>query len=167
MEREHTNQIQKDRESVASLDSTGKQKSFRRLFARFSEKTSMTGVPYIYLAKFWWAKAIWSVLLLGAIVVMSLHLWFLFDQWYSWPIDTKVELGFAPLDFPQVTICNTNIMHKTRFEKYNGADELKRLVELLEPENLVSDQFDDNYTFATETTTTGGSTTTEDPANVS
>ena len=162
MAKENSNQTNKDMEGAESLDSKGKQKSFVRLFARFGEKTSMQGVPYIYLAKFWWAKAIWSFLLLCAVAAMGLHLWFLFDQWYSWPKTTKVELGFETLDFPQVTICNTNIMHKTRFEKFEGADKLKKIVDILRPENLVSDQFDENYTYATETTpeaTTAGATT--------
>ncbi|XP_053395305.1 amiloride-sensitive sodium channel subunit beta-like [Mercenaria mercenaria] len=155
----NTSSDNRDRASVASYDSTGKQKSFRRLFARFAEKTSMVGVPYIHMTKLWWAKVIWSVLLLGAIVVMSLHLWFLFDQYYNWPVITKVELGFKTLEFPQVTICNTNIMHKKRFYDSTGAEELRQLVEDLEPENFVSDQFDPNFSYTTDSATDTSQTT--------
>lgn len=135
----------RDSESVASYDSTGKKKSFRRLITRFAEKTSMQGVPYINSAKFWWAKLIWTLMLLAALAVMSLHLWYLIDQYISWPKQTKISLGFETLKFPEVTICNTNVLHKGRFDKYDGASELKELVEDLRPENLVPDQFDPNY----------------------
>lgn len=131
--------------SEASFDSTGKKKSLRRLITRFAEKTSMQGPPYINMAKFWWAKLIWAVLLLGAIAAMLLHLWYLFDQWYSWPITTAISLGFDKLAFPQVTVCNTNVLHKDRFKNFKGAKELKMLVDDLKPENFVPHQFDDNY----------------------
>ncbi|KAH3699081.1 hypothetical protein DPMN_074035 [Dreissena polymorpha] len=133
--------------SVAFIDSVGKRKGFRRTITRFAEKTSMVGVPYINRAKFWWAKLIWSILLLGAIAVMILHLWYLFDQWYSWPKQTNVELGFSALGFPQVTICNTNIMKKHRLETSNESQAwpLKKLAKDMNPENLVPDQFDSNY----------------------
>lgn len=145
MPKENVRDSPVDTESVASFDSTGKQKSFRRLITRFAEKTSMQGVPYINMAKFWWAKVIWAMLLSLAIVVMVLHLWYLFDQWYSWPKTTKITLGFDNLAFPQVTICNANILHKGRLDKFDGAEKLKDLIDDLKPENFVPDQFDDNY----------------------
>ncbi|KAH3773654.1 hypothetical protein DPMN_175022 [Dreissena polymorpha] len=133
--------------SEASLDSTGKQKSFLRTFTRFAEKTSMVGIPYINRAKFWWAKLIWSIMLLGAISAMILHLWYLFDQWYAWPKQTSVELGFNTLAFPQVTICNTNKMKRHNLEGLNDSQGwlLKELVKDMDPKNLVSHQFDSNY----------------------
>lgn len=148
----------RDMESAGSYDTAGKRKSFRRLFTRFAEKTSMQGVPYINTAKFWWAKIIWTILLLGALVVMTLHLWYLFNQYLSWPVNTKVALGFQTLAFPQVTICNTNTLHKKRFDSFDGSEELKWLVRDLDPENFVSDQFSENYTF--DTTTPIGEVTT-------
>ncbi|KAL4235666.1 hypothetical protein ACF0H5_004061 [Mactra antiquata] len=136
---------QEDSASVASMDSVGKKKSFRRLISRFAEKTSMVGVPYINNAKFWWAKAIWSFMLLVAMAVMTLHLWYLIDQFFKFPIQTKVSLGFSPLQFPQITICNTNIIRNGRFKQYKGAHELKQLVHEMKPENLVPHQYDSNY----------------------
>ena len=135
----------KESASNASFDSTGKKKSFRRLIKRFAEKTSMVGVSYIDSAKFWWTKVIWSFMLLTAIAAMSLHLWYLIDQYTNWPVQTKIALGFESLTLPEVTICNTNIMHKGRFDKFDDAEELKDFVKDLQPENLVPDQFDPNY----------------------
>lgn len=146
MEVRRSNSNVRDGESVASFDSTGKKKSFRRLFSRFAEKTSMQGVAYINMARFWWAKVIWVILLLGAVAVMTLHLWYLFDQYFSWPINTKVDLGFRTLTFPQVTICNTNVMHRTRFEEYDGSEELHLLVHDMNPENFFWEQDYDGTT---------------------
>ncbi|XP_045160274.1 amiloride-sensitive sodium channel subunit beta-like isoform X2 [Mercenaria mercenaria] len=137
--------IAKDSASNASIDSMGKEKSFRRLLTRFADKTSMVGVCYISNAKFWWAKLIWSFMLLVAIGVMSLHLWYVVDQYTDWPVQTKLSLGYETLRFPEVIICNTNVMHKGRFDRYDGAYELKKLIRDLQPENLVPDQFDANY----------------------
>ncbi|XP_045160381.2 amiloride-sensitive sodium channel subunit beta-like [Mercenaria mercenaria] len=131
--------------SIQSSDSSRKHKTFRRIIARFAEKTSMQGVPYINNAKLWWAKLIWSFMLLVAIAAMSLHLWYLVDQYTDWPVQTKISLGFETLKFPKVTICNTNAIHRGRLNRYNEAEDLKDLVEDLKPENLVPDQFDENY----------------------
>lgn len=146
-------------ESVASVDSTGKTKSFRRVLSRFADKTSMAGVTYINNAKFWWAKVIWCFCLVIAMVAMGLHLWYLIDQYLGWPVQTKIALGFDALPFPEITLCNTNVLHKRRLDKHDGADDLKALLEELRPENLAPDQFDENYDpFAEE----GWETTTAD-----
>ncbi|XP_060578291.1 amiloride-sensitive sodium channel subunit alpha-like [Ruditapes philippinarum] len=131
--------------SIKSFDSTGKHKSFRRLITRFAEKTSMQGVPYINNAKFWWARLIWCFMLLVAIVAMSLHLWYLINQYMDYPVQTKISLGFETLKFPEITICNANVMHKGRLDKYDRAEKLKELLENLHPENLVPDQYDPSY----------------------
>jgi len=123
--------------SSDSLDTVGKRKNFRRLFTRFAEKTSMVGVPYINNARYWWSKAIWSLLLIGAVTVMVLHLWYLFDQWYGWPKTTKVSLGFSMLPFPQVTICNVNPIHRGRLAEFPHAHQLKKLVHDMDPTNLI------------------------------
>lgn len=130
----------KDAESLQTSDVAGKPKSFCRLFSRFAEKTSMVGVPYINSARYWWAKVIWAFLLTVAVAAMSLHLWYLFSQWYSWPKSTKISLGFSQLAFPQVTICNINTLHNRRFEEYKGAEELKHLIEKVKPKNLEPDE---------------------------
>ena len=156
--------------SNASLDSTGKRKNFRSLIKRFAENTSMQGVPYINNAKLCGAKLIWSILLLIAVGAMSLHLWYLFDQFYSWPINTKIELGYSNQRFPQLTICNTNIMHKGRFDELEDAKELQELVKALDPRVPVSDQFEEEYNpmadsddfYTSQTTLTNGEWQTTD-----
>lgn len=140
--------------SIASFDSTGKKKSFRRTLTRFADKTSMAGVTYINNAKFWWAKVIWCIMLVVAMVAMGLHLWYLFDQFYSWPVQTRISLGFDSLPFPEITICNTNVIHQRRLNRFDGAQNLKDLLDALKPENLAPNQYDENYNFDDVTTTT-------------
>ena len=120
---------------MASLDSAGKQKSFERVWVRFAEKTSMQGIPYIHSAKLTWAKIAWVILTLIAIVAMAAHLYYLIDQFYSWPKQTKISLGFNNLRFPDVTICNTNIIKHSAFMQFRGAEELKSVMEYLGPDN--------------------------------
>ncbi|KAH3699077.1 hypothetical protein DPMN_074031 [Dreissena polymorpha] len=127
------------------MDSIGKKKSILRILSRFAEKTSMVGVPYINNAKLWWAKLIWCFLLLCALGAMNLHLWYLLNQFFSWPTVTKVELGFSDLRFPQITVCNVNVLHKGKLAKYAGAYTLKQLVYTMKPENVAPNQFNPYY----------------------
>ena len=129
------NKSNDDTDSVASLDSTGKRKSFRRLCERFAEKTSMQGIPYIHMAKLAWAKLIWTLLLLGAIAGMVYHLKFLIANYTEFEKSTKIELGRDNLRFPAVTICNTNIIKQRSLDDLEGAKLLKELVHDLKPEN--------------------------------
>ena len=119
-------------------------KSFRRLLVRFAEKTSMQGVPYINNAKLIGARIIWIILLLAAMAAMGLHLWYLTTQYISFPYTAKVSFGFGNLRLPEITICNTNPVHKGRLDKFDGADELKRLIDDISPENIAPEQFDDD-----------------------
>ena len=135
----HKNKSNYDTNSMASLDSTGKRKSFRRLCERFAEKTSMQGIPYIHMAKLAWAKLIWVLLLLGAIAGMIYHLKFLIENYVSFEKSTKIELGRDNLRFPAVTICNTNIIKRSSLDEFDGAETLKELVHDLKPENLADE----------------------------
>ena len=126
-------------ESDASYDSAGKQKSFHRVWVRFAEKTSMQGIPYIHNAKLLWAKIVWVIMTLIAIAAMVAHLYYLIAQFYDWPMITKVSLGFDSLRFPDVTICNTNIMKHSELQRMQGAENLKELVAYMNPSNLAPD----------------------------
>ncbi|KAK3606183.1 hypothetical protein CHS0354_010824 [Potamilus streckersoni] len=120
-----------------SIDSIGK-KTFRQLIVRFAEKTSMQGVPYIKSSTFWWSRLIWVILTLGAIAAMVFHLYTIFYQYYQWPKQTKISLGFDNLQFPAVTICNVNIMRKSQLHLLQGqeADKLKDFVYKMNPDRL-------------------------------
>lgn len=135
---------QKNGASTESLDSTGKTKSFKRLVERFAEKTSMQGVPYINSSKFWYAKLLWTILLLSCTAGMTLHLYYLINQFLQWPIQTKIELGFSNLNFPAVTICNVNPIRNSKV--YMASEHLQSLLAELEMTSLYGDDNAENST---------------------
>ncbi|XP_071179225.1 FMRFamide-activated amiloride-sensitive sodium channel-like [Mytilus edulis] len=137
-------QDKEDEKSRESLDSTGKTKSFKRLVVRFAEKTSMQGVAYINSAKVWYAKIIWTFLLIGCTAGMGLHLYYLINQFLLFPVQTKIELGFSNLIFPAVTICNVNPIRMSKIDM--ASQQIQSLIEQLEWSNLQDDE---------ETTTQG------------
>lgn len=122
-------------DSVASLDSEGKQKSFTRVMQRFAEKTSMQGVPYIHTAKLRGAKIIWAILLFLAMGMMVLHLYYLGNQFFLWPKQTSIELGFNNLQLPAITVCNVNIIRNSKLEKNTrpSLGSLKGLINAVDP----------------------------------
>lgn len=102
----------------------------------------MQGIPYIHNAKLIWAKLIWTLLLLGAIGGMTVHLKYLFDNYFEFEKATKIELGFDNLKFPSITLCNTNIIKRSSLESLENATALKKLIAALKPENLAPGNFE-------------------------
>ena len=121
-------------DDAASFDSLGKRKSLRRVMIRFAEKTSLIGVAYINSAKLLVAKTIWVILLLGSIGVMTFHLYYLCDQFFSWPKTTTVTLGFNNLELPAVTICNVNPVQRKFL--MNMTNSYRTLVNSLNPQTI-------------------------------
>lgn len=116
--------------SRTSIGSAGNTKSFRRLFSRFSEKTSMQGVFYIYSAKKSAQKIFWVCLLIACTIGMSSHLYYLISQFLEYPVNTKIELGFSNLIFPAVTICNVNPIRRSKL--YMATAELQQVAAQLQ-----------------------------------
>ena len=91
----------------------------------------MQGLPYINAAKLWYAKFLWIILLLGGIAGMTLHLYFLIDQYTDFDVQVSVTLGFSNLDFPAVTVCNVNAIKKS--ELVHVSEQLQALVAQTDP----------------------------------
>ncbi|XP_021343720.1 uncharacterized protein LOC110443677 [Mizuhopecten yessoensis] len=128
-------------DTVASNDSN-KYKSFSKLIKRFSEKTSMQGVPYINNARLWYAKMIWSLLLVIAIGWMCFHLFYLITQFVQWPKQTKIKLSFSNLEMPAVTICNVNPLRNSVFDR--ASLPLQELIKYVDPKGFDNDEEDDD-----------------------
>ncbi|OWF44768.1 amiloride-sensitive sodium channel subunit alpha-like [Mizuhopecten yessoensis] len=111
-----------------------KTKSIRRVFSRFSEKTTMHAAPYINSATYITAKVIWAFLLVAGIAAMTLHLYYLINNFLSWPKKTTLTLGFSNLELPAVTICNVNPIRNSQL--HNTNIRLQRLVEKVDPDNF-------------------------------
>lgn len=128
--------------SVAS-DAASRHRNFKRVVTRFSQKTSMQGVSYIHDSKRLIARGIWICLLLGAIAFLLFHLYYLFDQFFRWPKQTKITLGFSNLKFPALTICNVNIVRKSKL--HMASERMRTFTDSLSPENLIRKSTVRNY----------------------
>ena len=126
--------VQTTADDATSVDSLGKRKTLRRVMIRFAKKTSLIGVAYINSAKLMVAKTIWVILLLGSIGVMTFHLYYLCDQFFSWPRSTTVMFGFNNLELPAVTICNVNTVQR-KYLTYMS-DPYRNLINSLNPHTI-------------------------------
>ncbi|XP_033736990.1 amiloride-sensitive sodium channel subunit gamma-like [Pecten maximus] len=136
-----------------SIDSN-KYKSFSKLIARFAEKTSMQGVPYINSARLWYAKLIWTCLLVIAIGWMCFHLYYLITQFLLWPIQTKIKLSFSNLEMPAVTICNVNPIRISTIDR--ASKPLQDLVKYVDPSSFLDSSEDEEEDEDDEQPTTAG-----------
>ena len=98
-------------------------KSLRGIVHRFADKTSLQGVRYIEDAEHWWSRAIWTALFLSALAVSAWQLYQVFEEFRSYPVSTKIELGYDTLDFPSVTICNINPLRMSRLHTFPEMEE--------------------------------------------
>lgn len=119
--------FQYDSDYDLSTTSSEKPKSYKNVLVRFANKTSMTGVAFINSARRPISKILWSMLLVVAVGVMFFHLTFLFKQYYQWPKQTKVTLGFSNLQPPFVSICNINPIRKSQI--YLASSNLRAVLE--------------------------------------
>ncbi|XP_033737364.1 amiloride-sensitive sodium channel subunit beta-like isoform X1 [Pecten maximus] len=110
-----------------------KKKTIKRIFSRFSEKTTMHAAPYINSATFTTAKVIWTFLLIAGIAAMTLHLYYLIDNFTKWPKKTTLTLGFSNLELPAVTICNVNPVRNSKL--HLTSTKLQGLVDAVDPAN--------------------------------
>lgn len=74
----------------------------------------MQGVPHINYATMWYARLLWTLILILGTAGMALHLYYLINQFVQWPVQTEIKLGFDNLRFPAVTICNVNAIQNSK-----------------------------------------------------
>ena len=94
----------------------------------------MQGVPYIRTSKSAGAKLLWTVLFLLCLFLLSCHLYYLFDVFYSYPKHSTIELGFSSLSFPAVTFCNVNPLRRSKLEA--TSETLRHLISLTDPNRI-------------------------------
>ncbi|KAK3580988.1 hypothetical protein CHS0354_007022 [Potamilus streckersoni] len=128
---------------MTSDNSTEKKKSLRRVIERFADKCSMQGISYIHAARFWWSRLIWVVLTLSAIGAMTFHFYYIMNQYYEYPVQTTVSLGFNNLQLPGITICNVNVLRNSKLNISNSTDmeELRNIVQGTSEDNVSNSEF--------------------------
>ncbi|XP_046366455.2 degenerin-like protein unc-105 [Haliotis rufescens] len=124
--------------AIDVCDQVSNGKSLRSIVKRFAERTSMQGVSFLSTSRSWYARIIWSCLLLTSLSMLFYHLTYLMQIYYSWPKQTSVSLGFSPLPFPTITICNTNPVKQSKLG--HVSNELYSFLYKANPSTLVKEQ---------------------------
>ncbi|KAK3585554.1 hypothetical protein CHS0354_022964, partial [Potamilus streckersoni] len=117
---------------MAAANSMEKEKSFRSVLEHFAENCSMQGIPCIGAAKVWWSRLIWVVLTLAAIGALTFHLYRTITQYYEYQVQTQVSLGFSNLQLPSITICNTNVLRKSKMNISNSTSKFRKEIDQME-----------------------------------
>ncbi|XP_067950290.1 amiloride-sensitive sodium channel subunit beta-like [Watersipora subatra] len=97
----------------------------------FSETTSAHGPPKIVGHKKVLAKLFWALLFLTGIAVFTYFTHALALSYSLYQTTTDIEVKFAALEFPAVTVCNLNQIRKDRMPTY-----IETLTEEFEQTNL-------------------------------
>lgn len=100
----------------------------------FAVRTSMHGCGYIHTSCHWFSKAAWALITLFAIVCLVIHLYTIIYDFLQWPKATKVSLSFNNLQFPAITICNSNPIRKSKLSEIES-EYLQELISSVDPDS--------------------------------
>ena len=104
--------------------------SVSSIIAAFVDQTSFQGLSFIKSSTSWCAKALWIIVFIVCMVLFSINLYYIVSLYFSYPTQTRVEMGYEALPFPSVTICNLNSIRK---RESNSVPELRDFVKSLRP----------------------------------
>ena len=79
-----------------------------RVFREFADGTSMHGVPRIINARSLTARIFWSIICLCAFGMFVWQTAILLERYYSYPKKVNTEIAQRPVEFPWVSVCNTD-----------------------------------------------------------
>ena len=116
----------------SSVNTKPKHKTFRDVFIRFAESTSVQGIPFINRGGHWYTKAIWAFLFFAALAAWLYHSYALIYSYYSYSVTTLVGITHDTLPFPSVTVCNINSLRKSTTNE-NGPEDFVTYLKDLEP----------------------------------
>ncbi|KAK3790663.1 hypothetical protein RRG08_048787 [Elysia crispata] len=102
-----------------------------RIFFKFADKCSISGMPFITGAENKLVRVIWSCLLLAAFGLMSFHLYKLIVTYFEYKKQTQVQLSFSNLQFPAVTICNVNPLRMSKRDL--ASTEVQEFIDNVDP----------------------------------
>ena len=104
--------------------------SVSSIIGTFVDQTSFQGLNYIKSNKSWLAKALWVIVFIACTVLFSINFYYIVTLYFSYPTQTRVEMGYEALPFPSVTICNLNSIRKS---KAHLVPELREYIRGLQP----------------------------------
>ncbi|XP_022661100.1 acid-sensing ion channel 1-like isoform X2 [Varroa destructor] len=94
--------------------------TFGELNEEFAMSVTAHGFARIALTKKHRIRQIfWMIFVICAVLGFLYHVSFLLGNYFDYPVSTSTEeIHAAELDFPAITLCNLNILKKTKFEAY-------------------------------------------------
>lgn len=104
------------------------------IFSQFADKCSVSGMPFITQAENQVVRVIWSFLLFAAFGLMTFHLYQLISTYFEYKKQTEVQLSFSNLQFPAVTVCNTNPMRMSQV--HMASQELRDFITSVDPDSI-------------------------------
>ena len=94
-------------------------KGFPKVWTWYSTFTSVEGLVQFFASKNVISKAYWLIILVAATVATSINVFNVFEDFLSYPVVTDVKvIQNSSIEFPSVTICNTNRVHCGNLLKY-------------------------------------------------
>ena len=94
-------------------------KGFQNIWSWYSTFTSVGGLVQFFASKNAISKAYWLIILVAATVATSINVFNVFEDFLSYPVVTDVKvIQNSSIEFPSVTICNTNRVHCGNLLKY-------------------------------------------------
>ena len=94
-------------------------KGFPKVWTWYSSFTSVEGLVQFFASKNVISKAYWLIILVAATVATFFNVFNVFEDFLSYPVVTDVKvIQNSSIEFPSVTICNTNRVHCGNLLKY-------------------------------------------------
>ncbi|XP_060598498.1 amiloride-sensitive sodium channel subunit alpha-like [Ruditapes philippinarum] len=103
-------------EAFAALSHDDRPTTFKDTLKDMAESSSLHGITKIVSSRQIIVKVLWSLLVLAAFSVFSIQLYYLFNTYYSYPVQTSVKLDFDSIAFPAITLCNMNPVRKSKLD---------------------------------------------------
>lgn len=110
--------------------------TMKQRFDIFISETSFTALTKIFKAQNIVKSIIWLVLTIAMMSWLSIQCYWLFDKYFSYPYEVKIEIESVPrMEFPSVTICNRNPVKKSKY-KHSPFQVYKKYFELSHDSSL-------------------------------
>ncbi|XP_060072201.1 degenerin mec-10-like [Ylistrum balloti] len=125
----------------------GNAKSLKNILNDLGENSSVHGIPKILSSKNMLLKIFWLVVFLGTTAYLCLQMYALFEDYYTYPVETTVSLKFSAIRYPDITFCNMNPIKKSMLHHTPQSlqDTLKPKESKSAPEGDVTYNSEDDY----------------------
>ncbi|XP_066292698.1 amiloride-sensitive sodium channel subunit alpha-like [Branchiostoma lanceolatum] len=87
------------------------------LWSTFREGTTAHGIPKTVTAKSRFRRVVWGIIFLASLTYFMYNFSLMLQRYFSYPVSTSIDIKFASLPFPAVTVCNVNPVRASKLPK--------------------------------------------------